>query len=176
MALRFDRPLRTAPLRFVDLETTGLRPDRGARIAEMAIVDESGVQFKWTSPHDPPRDAAVATQLPRLIAHLEDGIVVGHNLSFDFRFVTYEAERLGCSGLDVRFVDTLRLARTTLETAPSHRLGALLDAVGATPETELHTAVGDAVAARTLFWQLVERGGLTTLADAGLKRLRWYGR
>ena len=85
MPSRFDRPLRTVPLRFFDLETTGLRPDRGARIAEMAVVDEGGVRFDWVSAHDSPRDEAVAFQLPRLMAHLEDGIAVGHNLSFDWK-------------------------------------------------------------------------------------------
>jgi DNA polymerase III epsilon subunit-like protein len=176
MASRFDRPLRTASLRFVDLETTGLRPDRGARITEMAVVDEGGVRYDWTSSHDPPRDEAVAAQLPQLVAHLDDGIVVGHNLSFDVRFVTYEAERLGLDGIDVCFIDTLGLARRVLARAGSYRLGAVLAAVGAAPEEELHTAVGDALATRTLFWRLVERGGLGTLADAGAKRLRWHGR
>lgn len=176
MASRFDRPLRTVPLRFFDLETTGLRPDRGARIAEMAVVDEGGVRFDWVSAHDPPCDEAVAFQLPRLMAHLEDGIAVGHNLSFDFRFVTYEAERLGLGGIDVHFIDTLGMARAVLDGADSHRLGALLDTVGLTPEEELHTAVGDVFATRALFWRLVARGGLTTPADVGVKRLRWHGR
>jgi DNA polymerase III epsilon subunit-like protein len=170
------QPLRTVTFRFFDLETTGLRPDRGARITEMAVIDERGVQFDWESPHDSPRDDAVAAQLPRLAAHLEDGVVVGHNLSFDFRFVTYEAERLDLDGLDVRFIDTLGLARTVLSSADSHRLGDLLDRLGCAPEDELHTAVGDALATRALFWKLIETDGLTTLRDAGVKRLRWYGR
>ncbi len=176
MAPRFDPPLRAASLSFFDLETTGRRPDRGARITEMAVVDQRGVQLDWISPHDPPRDAAVAKQLPRLVAHLEEGVVIGHNLSFDFRFVTYEAERLGVGGLDVRFVDTLGLARTMMTHAGSYRLGALLDRMGAAPDGELHTAVGDALATRTLFWRLVEQGGATTLSDVRVKRMRWHGR
>ena len=142
----------------------------------MAVVDEGGVRFDWTSPRDSPRDKAVARQLSRLVAHLESGIVVGHNLAFDFRFVTYEAERLGLEGLDVRYIDTLGLARTLLSDADSHRLGAVLAAVGAAPEEDLHTAVGDALATRTLFWKLVARGDLKTLSDTGMKRLRWHGR
>jgi len=171
-----DRPLRTASLVFFDLETTGLRPDRGARITEMAVVDERGVRFAWTSPHDPPRDAVVADELPRLIGHLEDGIAIGHNVQFDFRFVAYEAERLGLDGLDVRFIDTLGLARSVSDGLDTHRLGALLDVMGAAAEEELHTAVGDALATRTLFWRLVERGNLGTPGDAGVKRLRRHAR
>jgi DNA polymerase III epsilon subunit-like protein len=36
-----DWPLRTAPLVFFDLETTAVRPDRGGRISEIAVVDET---------------------------------------------------------------------------------------------------------------------------------------
>ena len=168
-----DRPLRTASLVFFDLETTALRPDRGGRICEMAVVDEQGIRFDWRSSEAPPRDDAVAVQLPRLIEHLEAGGVVGHNLSFDFRFVTYEAERLGLGGIDVCFADTLGLARSLLDAPDTHQLGMLLGHFDAAPEEELHTAVGDALATRTLFWRLVEHGGLQTLADIDVRRLQW---
>lgn len=168
-----DRPLRTASLVFFDLETTGLRPDRGGRIREMAVVDQNGVRFDWRSDETPPRDDVVAAQLPVLIDHLEADVVVGHNLQFDFRFVTYEAERLGLSGVDVRFVDTLGLARSLLDASEDHQLGTLLGRFDAAPDEELHTAVGDALATRALFWHLVEHGGLHTLADIDLRRLQW---
>jgi DNA polymerase III epsilon subunit-like protein len=162
-------------LRFVDLETTGLRPDRGGRICEMAVVDRAGVRFDWTSEREPPPDEVVARRLPELIDHLRDGVVVGHNLSFDVRFLTYEAERLGLGGVDLRFADTLGLARRLWPGRDDYRLGRLLTAVGAAPDEALHTAVGDALATRTLFWRLVEAGALTTLGDLRVRRLRWHG-
>ena len=168
-----DRPLRTAPLVFFDLETTALRPDRGGRIREMAVVDQIGIRFDWRSEAAPPRDDVVAAQLPHLIEHLEVGVVVGHNLQFDFQFLTYEAERLGLGGLDLRFADTLGLARSLLDAPDTHQLGTLLGHFDAPPEEELHTAVGDALATRTLFWHLVEHGGLQTLADLNVRRLQW---
>lgn len=168
-----DHPLRTASLVFFDLETTGLRPDRGARICEMAVVGPEGIRYDWTSPHDPPPDEAVAPQLPVLFDHLRDAVVVGHNLQFDFRFVTYEAERLGQRGIDLQFVDTLGLARTLLPDRDDYQLGALLAALDRPPDEPLHTAVGDALATRALFWALVEHGGLDTLSDVEMKRLVW---
>jgi len=168
-----DRPLRTASLVFFDLETTALRPDRGGRICEMAVVDQQGVRFDWRSDATPPRDDAVAAQLPVLVDHLESGIVVGHNLEFDFRFLTYEAERLGCDGLDLRFADTLGLARALLNAPDDYQLGTLLGHLDAAPDEELHTAVGDALATRALFWTLADAGGLETLADANVRRLQW---
>jgi DNA polymerase III epsilon subunit-like protein len=168
-----DCLLRTATLHFFDLETTALRPDRGGRICEMAVVDQRGVRFDWRSDADPPRDDAVAAQLPVLLEHLEAGVVVGHNLQFDFRFVTYEAERFGLGGLDLRFADTLGLARSLLDAPDTHKLGTLLGRFDAAPEEELHTAVGDALATRTLFWHFVEHGGLRTLSDIDVRRLQW---
>lgn len=168
-----NRPLGAARLVFFDLETTGLRPDRGGRIREMAVVGSSGIRFDWSSDSLPPPDEVVAQQLPLMVDTVRDAVVVGHNLRFDFRFLTYEAERLGHEGLDVRFVDTLGLARTVLPDRDDHRLGSLLGAFDAAPDEELHTAVGDALATRTLFWKLVDHDGLETLGDAGMKRLSW---
>lgn len=168
-----DLPLRTAPLFFFDLETTALRPDRGGRIREMAVVDQNGIRFDWRGDAASPRDDAVAHQLPKLVDHLEAGIAVGHNLHFDVRFLTYEAERLGLGGLDLRFADTLGLARSLLDVPDTYQLGALLSHFDAEPEEDLHTAVGDALATRTLFWHLVEHGGLQTLSDAHVQRLQW---
>ena len=170
-----ELPLRAAALVFFDVETTALLPDRGGRIREIAVADRDGLRFDWKSETDPPSDAAVARQMPRLLDVLRDAVVVGHNLSFDFRFVTYEADRLGHEGLTLRYVDTLGLARSLLDAPDDYALGALLAHFDAAPAEELHTAVGDVLATRTLFWHLVEAGGVVTLGDAGLKRLRWHG-
>lgn len=173
-----DRPLRTADLVFFDLETTALRPDRGGRIREMAVVDHDGLRFDWSSAETPPSDEAVAQQIPTLIDQLDGPVVVGHNLSFDFRFVTYESRRLsarGPTGLDLRYIDTLGLSRSLFTAPADYELGTLLAHFDAPPDEDLHTAIGDALATRALFWRLVDAGGLTTLADTGVKRLRWHG-
>jgi DNA polymerase III epsilon subunit-like protein len=170
-----ELPLRAASLVFFDLETTALRPDRGGRIREIAVADREGLRFDWKSETDPPSDATVARQMPGLLDVLRDAVVVGHNLSFDFRFVTYEAERLDHPGLDLRYIDTLGLARSLLDAPDDYALGALLGHFGVAPAETLHTAVGDVLATRTLFWHLVEAGELVTLREAGLKRLRWHG-
>lgn len=171
--MRTNRRLRTAPLIFFDLETTALRPDRGGRICEMAVVDQSGIQFDWCSASAPPRDDDVSHQLRRLVPLLEAGVVVGHNLQYDLRFLTYEAERLKLGRVDLYFADTLGLARALLDAPDTYQLGDALGGFDAAPEERLHTAVGDALATRTLFWHLVEHGGLQTLSDAHVRRLQW---
>lgn len=56
MPSQADRPIRTASVAFFNLETTGLRPDRGACITEMAVVDQEGIRFDWTADAEPPSD------------------------------------------------------------------------------------------------------------------------
>lgn len=167
---RADCPIEVASLLFFDIETTGLRPDRGARITEIAVVDRERVRLDWRRAPDTTDEAP---PLPALFDHLRTGVVVGHNLQFDFRFVAYEADRLGLRGPTVRFIDTLGLARRLLDRTSDVQLGTLVSYFDCAPDGDLHTALGDARATRALFWKLVEHADLRTLADAGLKRLDW---
>jgi hypothetical protein len=85
-----------------DLETSGLRPDRGARITEIAVVGSRGARMNWQwADVETERpvggdcyDRTVTPHLARLTDVLTRGVVIGHNLSFDFDFLTYEIERL----------------------------------------------------------------------------------
>lgn len=165
-----DCPIRVIDPVFFDIETTGLRPNRGARITEMAVVDRREVRYHWRRGAS---TSSLASALPRLFGHLREAVVVGHNLQFDFGFVAYEAERYGLDGPDLRYVDTLGLARRLVRGVPDYQLATLLRACALPVPVGLHTAVADAWATRALFWRLVEEGGLETLADAGMKRLHW---
>lgn len=139
----------------------------------MAVVGPDGIRFDWTSSSDSPEDRVVGRQISVLSEALQSDVVVGHNLKFDFHFLTYEAERLGQDGLDVRFIDTLGMSRKLLPGRDDHQLGSLLATFDAEPDEELHTAVGDALATRALFWRLVDCSDLKTLSDAGMKRVSW---
>jgi DNA polymerase III alpha subunit (gram-positive type) len=111
--------------------------------------------------------------IPALFDHLEAGVVVGHNLSFDFRFVAYEAARRNLSGPDVRYIDTLALAKELDPEATSFELENLANRYSLTVEGELHSAKTDAAVACELLWYFVMNGGVETLADAGLSRIQW---
>jgi len=163
-------PISVAPLLFFDIETTGLRPDRGAKITDVAVVDHADVRFDWTRGREisPFADALIA-----LLGHLRAGVAIGHNLQFDFRFVAYEADRLGVPGPRLQYIDTLGLARQLLDEVADFQLSTLLAHFDQASESELHTALGDAWATRALFWALVEHGDLRTLAEAGVKHLDW---
>lgn len=183
-------PLAFASLRFFDIETTGLRPDRGAKITEMAVAWQGRVRYAWARSEKAEVEQAGAapavtpgghlresdplmTALPRVLRFLCDGVVVGHNLSFDFRFLTHEAERRGLPVPALQFIDTLSLARRVLEPGADACLDALLSRFDISTGGPLHTATVDARATEALFWTLCEAYGLETLADAGAKPLRW---
>lgn len=171
-------PIHVATLRVLDVETTGLYPTRGARLTEIAVVDgrqsthglggAEDVHFEWRR-DDGPLDAV----WPTLIDTLRETVIVGHHLAFDLRFLAATADRLGCAGPTLRYVDTLPLARRLIDDVPNHRLETLLDRLGCVPGGPLHTAPVDARATRSLFWRLVDAGSLQTLADAGLTPLHW---
>lgn len=164
------RPLRVGSFRYFDIETTGLRPDRGGKITEMAVADRSSARLDWQRERD---GRSLARQLPLLFDTLGEGVVVGHNLQFDFRFVTYEAERRGLRGPTIHFIDTMHLARQALDRTPDVQLNTLLSHFDITPDGPLHTALADVRATRALFWALVAQCDLKTLADAGIRRLEW---
>ncbi len=167
-------PLRTSPLRFFDLETTGLRPDRGARITEAAVMDHRDLQLYWHCDHG----SSIARMVPQLISVLTETVVVGHNLAFDFRFLTYEAERQKHPPFTLRYIDTLALARRldlhnqlpdlALQTLAEHMMDP--ETIGA---ITFHTAQGDARATRAVLWSLAEQHALHSLSEAGLQRFSW---
>jgi len=171
-------PLVVAPFCFLDIETSGLRADRGARITEIALLSRDGTRTDWCMPDAFPvgsedHDAAVKTQLSRLVSDVRDVVTVGHNVSFDLRFIAYECRRLEISGPSVQVIDTLVLARRTYPNAPDYRLETLARILDLPVRGELHTAVVDAQVTRSLLEKVTDIGSMTTLADAGIRRLAW---
>lgn len=158
---------------FFDIETTGLRPDRGARITEIAILNRSGEQFVWEQSEQELSDSNLAAQLPEVLNHLTTGVVVGHNVGFDLQFIAYETERLGFRGPQVLFIDTLGLAKKLCDNAIDYQLSSLLDLFDISVAVQLHTAAVDAGATQALFWKLLNLGEIETLAQAGMQRLNW---
>ena len=175
--LRFEKPkvsasLELANLLFFDIETTGLRPDRGAKITEVSILNRNSQIYSWQSDVKPGANS-FSDELPIILNHLKKGVVVGHNLPFDFWFISHEADKLGMDGPSLRFIDTLSLARKVLPGRDSYKLGELLTYFDIKVNGELHTATADTEATRALFWKLVEKGGISTVGEAGMKKMNW---
>jgi len=175
--IRVDKPetttsLELAILLFFDIETTGLRPDRGAKITEASILNRNSQLYTLRSNVNSKNDT-LSEELPKILNHLKIGVVVGHNLPFDFWFISHEADKLGIDGPSLRFIDTLSLARKVLPGRNSYKLGELLKYFDINVNGELHTASTDTEVTRALFWKLIEKGGISTVGEAGMKKLNW---
>jgi DNA polymerase-3 subunit epsilon len=172
----------------LDLETTGLSPDRD-RITEVGAVRARGGEVlaelrTFVHPGVPipaavtaitgitDADVAhapdVATVLPTVLDFLGDAVLVAHNARFDLGFLQAAATRLGLPAVRPRVIDTAVLARRLIrDEVRDVRLGTLARHLRA-PDTPDHRALNDARATLHVLHALIERAsgyGATTIED-----------
>ena len=117
-----------------DLETTGLSPEAGDRVIEIAALElvndvPTGKNFHVLI--DPERDIPNESTrvhgftyehlhgkpkfveiVDSFLAFIEDSPLIAHNAGFDFSFLNMELQRAGYTKLDIgRMIDTLEIAR-----------------------------------------------------------------
>ena len=155
----------------LDLETTGLRPERDA-IIEIGAVKfrENQVLETWSSLVNPQRpiphkitqltgitqsEANQAPALSSVISPLGSFVkgypIVGHNVPFDLSFL--KRHNLFLNNLAI---DTFELASILLPHVARYSLGTLAEALGITFPTR-HRALEDAVATKDLFLGLLQQ-------------------
>ncbi len=168
-----EKPVEEAVFSFLDVETTGLSP-RSARICEVAAVsflgpERVGTLAELVNPggpipaacsaihgitdamvRDSPSFGAVA---PRLLAMLENTVIVGHNADFDIRFLRAEFERVGLKFPGLPVVDTLAIARKNWK-FQSNRLGNIAAELNISGEG-WHRALSDVETTRKVFAHFV---------------------
>ncbi|GAB4545434.1 MAG: hypothetical protein Kow0063_39480 [Anaerolineae bacterium] len=169
-------PLHEAPLAFLDVETTGLRPDLGDRVVEIAVVRAQGPKevSRFVSLVNPqrqlnPEAMRVNGITPRMVAGapvfvdlldqllplIEDAVIVCHNAPFDLGFLEAELRRAGAPTWDGLVLDTLAFARRQYWfrrnslTAIAHQLGIRIP--------DAHRALADALTTRAIFQQFANR-------------------
>lgn len=154
---------------FVDVETTGLNPDRDAIIEVAAIVWRDGQVVDTfetlVNPDRPiPREITQLTRIddqmvadaprmftvrPQLRRVLADHVLVGHNVRFDQSFLQSERMALGNHR-----VDTLTLASILLPEIGRYSLDALISHFDLAPYQD-HRALNDTRHTVTLFEHLL---------------------
>lgn len=179
-------PLTDVPFVLFDVESTGLEPQHGDRLCEIALVRwQGGVQRatyetlinpeRAISPdafavNNIPADLLAraptfAEIVPALFSHVEGAVLVAHNAPFDFSFLNTELLRVGQPTLNNPLVDTLQLARSFL-VHDRYNLATLARALGA--DVPSHRAMSDVVALKVVFAHLLDRLrmlGVSTLND-----------
>lgn len=154
----------------VDVETTGLYPDNGDRIVEIAVVvmnSHGDVLSDWSSTINPLRKmGATAVHgltdkdvegsptlkdvAPKIIEIISNRIFVAHNASFDYRFIRKELLAAGIELEPSRFpvFDTMSLATKTFPGIPNKKMESLLAVmqldISSLPGRGSHSALTDA--------------------------------
>ncbi|GLU47652.1 3'-5' exonuclease [Nocardiopsis ansamitocini] len=157
----------------VDVETTGLLPEKGARVCEIAVVRMRGdgtVLREFTTLVDPriavtgqefhgiaDGDVVGAPRIGELTGELTElfsgAVLVGHNLDFEDAFLTAELVATGLpAGLPG--LCTLRTLRSQVE-LERYSLARASHALGGDWPTGQHTALGDARACAQLLAELL---------------------
>ncbi len=119
------------PIAVIDLETTGLSPSTSNRIVEIAVIllePHVGIVGEFETIVNPRRDVgpthihgltasdvSKAPSFSEIAAPLSNvlsrsGVLAGHNVAFDIRFILSEYNRLGIAVPPYRRIDTMRLA------------------------------------------------------------------
>jgi DNA polymerase-3 subunit epsilon len=187
-----ERPLDGTHFVVLDVETTGLDPQNGDRIVSLAGVRVRGNAVRRGETFDalvnpgrpiPPAsirfhgitDSLVAEApsigvvLPAFLRFVEDAVLVGHEVSFDLRFLTVEDRRVGQLLISDRPVlDTLLLSEVVHGPLEEHSLDAVAARLGVAVEGR-HSALGDALTTAEVLVRLIEllrRRGIVTLGHA----------
>jgi DNA polymerase-3 subunit epsilon len=194
---------RLSDLTFVvfDTETTGLLPQQGDEIVQIAAVrivngrrvagevfdmlvnPGRTIPLSSTEVHGI-TDAmvaeapGVAEAVARFHAFAEGAVLVAHNAPFDMQFLR-RREGAGGIAFDHPILDTVLLSAVVYGQHEVHSLDALCHRLGITiPEEARHTAIGDTVATAEAFLKLVamlEGRGIATFAQV-LEEVRKHGR
>jgi DNA polymerase-3 subunit epsilon len=177
------------PIVMLDFETTGLSPDNGDRITEVAAlrIEDGRITDRYVSlvncgvripsfitgltgitqrmvDSAPPAGEVV----PQLVEFIGGDTLSAHNASFDDKFLRAESARCGLAARHLGPVCSLKLARRVYPELGSYKLGTLSGSLGIRFNGTAHRAEADAeVAAQVLLHiarHLGQRYGYTEVA------------
>jgi len=187
------RPLAEVGFVVFDTETTGLRPEAGDRVISIAGVHVRGGRVKRHEIFDalvhpgraiPPESVkfhgitdlmvvgapTIDVVLPAFLRFARDAVLVGHEASFDLRFLEPELRRMGLPSLTGTrsILDTRLLSRSLHGPGESHSLEAIALRLGVTVAGR-HSALGDALTTAEILARLLtllQSRGVLTLGAA----------
>jgi len=180
----------------IDTETTGLDPQDGHRLVEIAAIEllnhlPTGKSFHYYV--NPERDVPEAAQAvhgltaeflaphpvfatiaPEFLEFLGSDVLVIHNAEFDLAFINAELNRVGLAPLSAAVIDTLLLARRKYPGQPAN-LDALCRRFAIDlSEREKHGALIDGELLAAVYLELIggRQPGLDLAAARGVTALR----
>ena len=168
-AMSLEESLQVGDYAVVDVETTGLHPETD-EIIEVAAIRCIGGKFEAFKTLVFPRnripeyvtqltgirniDVMNAPQIkkvaPKLLDFVRDLPIVAHNAPFDVKFIAAAFETIGAN-IDMRYIDTVPLARLAYPGLQNYKLATLIDALELIQGKQQHRAESDATATLRLF-------------------------
>lgn len=171
----------------LDFETTGFNARGLDRVVEVGIVlldCNFEVESVFSTLVNPSRDLGAAhihkiqaswildapsfsDLVPAIHDLLRNRAIIAHNASFDVSFLAEEIKRAGYTTQfsDENFACTLQLSKWALPELPNRKLATILEHLGI-PNSQAHSALGDALATASLLKMMVQlRPGLSAILD-----------
>ncbi|CAN5398668.1 3'-5' exonuclease [soil metagenome] len=170
------------PIVMLDFETTGISPDAGDRVTEVAalrIVDGQIVERYVSLVNCNIRVPFFITQLtgisqamvngapsasvvvPELLRFIGEDALAAHNAGFDIRFLLAESRRLGMLPSHSRLICSLKLSRRIFPGLASYKLGNLASGLGIRFKSAAHRAEADAEVSANLLLHIGRHLGST---------------
>lgn len=168
------------PVVMIDFETSGMSPDQGGRVTEVAalrivggeIVDRyvslinSNVRIPYfitelTGITQAMVDKAppVSEVLPELVEFIGNDTLAAHNASFDEKFLLAESDRLGLWPAYDGVICSVKLARRVFPGLSTYSLGPLAASMGIRFKGSAHRAEADAEVASALMLHIASELG-----------------
>ncbi len=171
----FDKPIV-----MIDFETSGMSPDQGGRVTEVAalrivggeVVDRyvslincnvripsfitqlTGITQSMVNKAPP-----VSEVMPALVEFIGDATLAAHNASFDEKFLLAESDRLCLAPRHDGVVCSVKLSRRVFPGLDSYSLGPLASSLGIRFRGQAHRAEADAEVASALLLRIGEHLG-----------------
>lgn len=166
-----------APFAIIDLETSGFNPP-GSKILEIAIlkIDRDGNEIDRFETLIDPEDGNVGrTDIHgidlrmirgaptfdevsgRILEMIQNSIIVAHNARFEENFLAFELNEVGHDLDLIPALDTLWLARKTIE-LPNYKLETVVNGFKGRL-VDSHTAIGDVIAVSNVLPEMLSRIG-----------------
>ena len=168
------------PIVMIDFETTGMSPDQGDRVTEVAalrIVGGEGVDRYVSLINCQIRIPSFITQLtgitqamvnsappatkviPELLRFIGKDALAAHNASFDEKFLQAESQRLGLYSQHSSLICSVKLARRVFPGLDSYSLGRLASSLGIRFKGNAHRAEADSEVASALILHIASHLG-----------------
>lgn len=184
------------PIVMIDFETTGMSPDQGDRVTEVAalrIVGGAVVDRYVSLINCNIRIPSFITQLtgitqamvnsappatkviPELLKFIGQDALAAHNASFDEKFLQAESHRLGLYSQHSGLICSVKLARRVFPGLDSYSLGRLAASLGIRFKGSAHRAEADSEVASAVMLHIAahlgERYGIRSVAPHLLEQI-----